>query len=71
MLIAEGMALFQDLAHAVVKVNVAQLAIDTVNQYRKSTDLVVFDDDGEGLTDVAAAPLYALSKTRKATSRIS
>ena len=66
MFIAELRHLLQGLANAIVEVNIAKLAIYSVKQDRKSTDLVVFNDDGEGLTNVAAASLYALSISCKA-----
>ena len=64
------MRLLEDLADTVVEVDVAELAIHTVDQDRNAVELVVFEHYWEALSHVAAAPLDTLTVTLQAAQRV-
>ena len=65
------MRLLEDPADTVVEVDVAELAIHTVDQDRNAVKLIVFEHYWEALSHVAAAPLDTLTVPLQAAQGIS
>lgn len=50
-----------NFCHAMVVVDIAQLAIDSIDEYGEAGEVEVFNDQREGLTHVAATTLNPLA----------